>query len=316
MKAARLLSILSRLQARGTATARELAALHEVSERTIYRDIDALSAAGYPVYGDAGPGGGFRLLDVPTQRVTALATAEVEALLLIGLPGPAAALGMGAAVEGARDKLLLRLSGSAQAERLGARFHLDTADWYRSADALPQLPLLARAVLDDQLISFAYASWTQKRDWVVAPLGLVLKGGAWYLIGQQGARALTFRVGAMSALALSGEGFDRREDFDLAQWWCRSLEDFEARLRPFRATLLLTQAGAQRLAEQGSYAAKAIAAGTPDVLGLWVHMPVESTDQAARLILGLGDECLRVEPPDLCAAVCQLALRMASLLSS
>jgi predicted DNA-binding transcriptional regulator YafY len=95
MKAVRLLAILARLQARGLVTAQELARTHEVSVRTIYRDIDALSAAGFPVYGDAGPGGGFRLLDVPTQRLTGLATAEAEAMLLVGLPWPAAALGLG-----------------------------------------------------------------------------------------------------------------------------------------------------------------------------------------------------------------------------
>jgi predicted DNA-binding transcriptional regulator YafY len=301
MKAVRLLAILSRLQARGGATAQELAEAHEVSVRTIYRDIDALSAAGFPVYGDAGPGGGFRLLDVATQRLTGLVAEEVEAMLLIGLPGPAAALGFGQAVAATRDKLMLRLAGSAQvrAEKLGARFHLDTADWYRSTEAAPHLPLLARAVLDERLVSFRYSSWTQERDWRAAPFGLVLKGGRWYLVGAADDKLLTFRVAAMADLAATEEHFERQEGFELARWWSDAQRDFEKRLRPLRAQLVLTEVGAARLAEAGSYAAEAVVAGTPTPEGLSVELSYETLDQAARLVLGLGPECRIVAPSEL-----------------
>lgn len=318
MKAVRLLAILSRLQARGSATAQDLADAHEVSIRTIYRDIDALSAAGFPVYGDAGPGGGFRLLDVPTQRLTGLVAQEVEAMLLIGLPGPAAALGLGAAVNGARDKLLLRLSGAgqAQAERLSARFHLDSADWYRSAATLPLLPSLARAVLDDRYVSFVYDSWTQQRAWTVGPLGLILKGGDWYLAGQDGARILTFRVAAMERLVVLADQVQRPPGFDLAAWWQQAIDDFEARLRPHRARLRLSPQAAVRLSELGTYAADAVAAGVATAEGLEVDLPYEDVEQAARLILGLGMECRIAAPDELRETTRMMAEQIARTLTS
>ena len=89
MRASRLLSILILLQLRGRLTAEYLAEEFEVSVRTIYRDIDALSAAGIPVYGDSGPGGGFRLLEGYRTKLTGLDSDETEAMLLVGLPSAA-----------------------------------------------------------------------------------------------------------------------------------------------------------------------------------------------------------------------------------
>jgi hypothetical protein len=202
--------------------------------------------AGFPVYGDAGPGGGFRLLDVPTERHTGLFADEAEAMLLLGLSGPAAALGLGTMAGVARDKLLLRLSGPARtrAVRLAERFHLDTDDWYRSAAALPHLPQLARAILDAQRVTFDYQSWTRLRSWQVDPLGIVLKGGRYYLVAAGPHGPTTFAVAAMSALAVSHESFDRPREFDLGRWWAQSLADFEARLRPHVCEVVLTPTGA------------------------------------------------------------------------
>mgnify|MGYP001019272332 CR=1 FL=1 len=321
MRASRLLSILSRLQRRGVATAQSLADAHEVSVRTIYRDIDALSAAGFPVYGDSGPGGGFRLLDVATTRLTGLAPAETEAMLLIGMPGAAAAMGLGRATDAARDKLLLGLTGSARqaAERVEERLHIDPADWYRAAEVASHLPAVARAVIDQRWLVMRYQSWSGERDWRVAPLGIVLKGGDWYLVARQHlqessrrqSRILTFRISAIGELSVEQEECPRPDGFDLPRWWAASLAGFEARLRPFRATLLLTATGAKRLSEQGSYAAAAVADGkavTRNGLS-WIEavLPFESDDQAARLVLSLGAEARVLSPPELIDELARMA---------
>jgi biotin operon repressor len=177
MRASRLLSILILLQARGRITAESLAEEFGVSVRTVYRDVDALGAAGIPVQSDRGPGDAApRRLPHPPDRPAA---DEAEAMLLMGMPAQAAELGLGPAAVQARGKLMAALPvGLGEgAGRMGARFHLDPVDWYRAAEPVEHLPALARAVLDQRIVTMRYESWTTTRDWLVGR-GIVLKAGA------------------------------------------------------------------------------------------------------------------------------------------
>jgi predicted DNA-binding transcriptional regulator YafY len=315
MRASRLLSILILLQLRVRLTAGALADEFEVSVRTIYRDIDALSAAGIPVYGDRGPGGGFQLLDGYRTRLTGLAAGEAETIPVIGLPGAAAALGLGALAARARGKLLAALpaAGSEEAGRMAARFHVDTLDWYRADEPVRHLPALARAVLDRRPVTMRYDSWTGVRDWRIEPLGLVLKAGAWYLVARGHGKIRTFRVSNILDQRVQEGSFERPADFDLPAYWSASLARFEAQLRPGLATLRASPEGLKRLAELGGYAAKAVGqAGPPEADG-WSRLafPVEATERAALTLLGIGPEVEVVGPVELRDAVRALAEQVA-----
>ena len=142
MKASRLLSILMLLQANGRMTAGALARALEVSERTVLRDIDQLSAAGVPLWGERGHQGGFQLQPGWTTQLTGMTGDEANALLFAGLPGPATALGLGEAAASARLKLVASVPAPWRdsAAVVAARLHIDPLDWYREPDNPAFLP--------------------------------------------------------------------------------------------------------------------------------------------------------------------------------
>jgi predicted DNA-binding transcriptional regulator YafY len=311
MRSSRLLSILILLQLRGRVTAQALAAEYEVSIRTIYRDMDALSAAGVPLYGDKGPGGGFQLLDGYRTRLTGLDQAEADALLLAGMPDAAAALGLGDAAKRAGRKMLaaLPVDAAGSASHVRGRVHLDHSGWYRVSEPSPQLEAVASALFAERRVAFGYDSWTQRRDWTVDPLGLVAKEGNWYLVGQSGEKILTFRVSQIADLkALEAPSY-RPKDFDLPTWWDASVARFEAELRPLTALVRASPVGVKRLAALGAFAERAVAdAGPADRAG-WrdVQLPVEQSDHSALALLGCGPELEVIQPPALRHRLAELA---------
>lgn len=311
MRASRLLSILMLLQLRERLTAEALAAEFEVSVRTIYRDIDKLAEAGVPVYADRGPGGGFRLVDGYRTRLTGLASDEAEALFMIGLPGPAAALGMGPAASSAGRKMLAalpRASGDT-AGRMGARFHLDPVDWYRDDAPLRQLPAIARAVLDQTALAMTYDSWRGVRERVVEPLGLVLKAGAWYLVARSDGVARIYKVANILRFEVQETTFERPPEFDLGAWWSAETARFEAGLRPGVAELRATATGLKRLAQIGAYAQRAVQAADAADSDGWsrLSLPIETIDHAALTLLGIGPEIVVLAPDALRVRLRELA---------
>ena len=227
MRASRLLSILIMLQMRGRLSAESLAQEFEVSIRTIYRDIDQLSAAGVPVYAERGRAGGFELHEGYRTRRTGLTHSEAEVLLLAGAGGAAADLGLGAEAAAAQLKLLASLppESGASAQRVASRFHLDAAPWYARIDPPDVLPALAAAVWQDQRVRIGYESWKAAVTREIDPLGLVLKAGVWYLVASapkvvgKKTASRTYRVSNISSLNVLPASFTRPARFDLAQHW-------------------------------------------------------------------------------------------------
>src|SRR5512143_4170325 len=158
MRASRLVALLLLLQARGRLTAAELARELEVSVRTVHRDVEALAAAGVPVYAERGPHGGIRLVDGYRTRLTGMTGDEAEALFLAGIPGPAAELGLGTVVAAAQLKVLASLPPEprTRASRLVERFHLDAGDWFRASQPVPHLAVLSDAVWSSTRIAIDY----------------------------------------------------------------------------------------------------------------------------------------------------------------
>ncbi|GII06092.1 helix-turn-helix transcriptional regulator [Planobispora takensis] len=321
MRASRLLSLLLLLQTRGRATATELARELEVSIRTVYRDVEALSAAGVPVYADRGPAGGYRLLDGYRTRLNGLTAEEASSLFLAALPGPAAELGLGEVAANAELKLLAALPPEPRfhAARMRERFHLDIPGWYRGADEVPYLAEVTQAVWEQRPLRMTYRRWGPKDvERLVHPYGLVLKGGSWYMVASAGeGEPRTYRVSRIITAELAEGRFDRQEGFDLADFWQKYAAEFRERMYTAEALIRLAPGREGLLSYTvGSDVVDAAlaAAGPPDARG-WttLRLPIESLPHARWLLLRMGTDVEVLEPPELRVLMAETIAGLAEL---
>ena len=318
MRASRLLSIMMMLQTRGRLSAEALAEELEVSVRTVYRDIDQLSAAGVPVYAETGRNGGFALLDGWRTRLTGLTAPEAKALFLSGLPGPAAELGLSDDMAAAELKLLATLPADWQneARRISGRFHLDPKGWFQPGRAHDHLKAVADAVWGERRIHVRYESWTGVADRVLEPLGLVLKGGIWYLVARREETVRTYRLSNILALIVSDETFERPEGFDLPAYWEQATVQFERDVYVGTALVRASETGRKRLLDISQTVRTAVEAAEiePDADGWAVlRIPIEEVGWATREMTKIGCEIEVLEPPELRARMVELARRLAAL---
>jgi len=238
MKAERLVAALLLLQSRGRLTAPELARELEISERTARRDLEALAAAGLPVYAQAGRNGGWALLGGARTDLSGLTAAEARALFLVA--GPQAAT---PEVKAALRKLVRALPATfrASAEAAASAIVVDPAGWDRDrahAPAPPHLEALRTAVIEGVQARIAYVGRDRvESERTVHPLGLVAKGRTWYLVAGTDAGLRTFRVDRVHAVALTAAPVDRPVGFDLERTWESVVADLDARRMPMAATV-------------------------------------------------------------------------------
>lgn len=228
MKADRLVALLLLLQSRRQCSARVLAAHLEVSERTIYRDVDALSAAGVPVYAERGSTGGIVLADGYRRALTFFNEDEVRALFVSGA-SPLADLGLDRGLARALEKLRGGLADVHQraADKSRSRIHLDQRRWNQPEPPRELLTTLRRAVWDDRRLRIAYADRNRAQTTrTVDPLGLVSKAGVWYLIARYGEELRSFRVERIRNAQELTERFERPPEFDLERHWADSSARF------------------------------------------------------------------------------------------
>ena len=306
VRSGRLLSIVLLLQSRGGATAREMADHLGVSLRTVYRDVGVLGRIGVPVYAETGRAGGYRLMDGYRTSLTGLTAEESLALFLIGLPAPAASLGLTTPARAAEAKLLAALSPAhrEQASRLRDRFLVDLPAWYQDAETPPTLHALADAVLTSRRVQVRYRRWHEPREVrrLLDPHGLVVKNGTWYLVAAAGSarsHLRTYRVSNVLDLALIGGTFERRPGFDLPQFWRQHLADFDRRRLTSVARIRLSPTLVAQLDDLGDAALRtAAASGAVDTAGWTVaELPIESAEHAANQLIRYGGE-LEITAPD------------------
>jgi predicted DNA-binding transcriptional regulator YafY len=321
MRSSRLLSILLLLQTRRQLTARELADELEVSLRTIYRDVEALAAAGVPVYADQGRAGGYRLVEGYRTKLTGLTEQEAAALFLVGMPGAAAALGLTAETSAAELKLLAALAPDQRdrAGRLKNRFHLDLPAWYQDAEDSPHLSAVADAVLHDRRINVLYRRWEEPREVerLLEPHGLVLKNGSWYVVAATPRGLRTYRVSNILELTPTEDTFERAPDFNLTRFWQNHLEGFDRIRYTDEAAVRVSARLAARMYDVSfPTLVKAVAAAEREADGsVVVTIPIESVANAAASLSRFGAEVEVLEPAELRAELAGLGRALHDLYS-
>jgi predicted DNA-binding transcriptional regulator YafY len=289
------------MQLRGQLTATELAGHFEVSVRTIHRDVEALAAAGVPVEAVRGPAGGYRLSGGYRTKLTGLTAAEAEALFVA--PAPAAELGLGGVLTNARLKVLSALPAELQerATRAERYFHLDTRGWFRAEDTVPHLPTIASATWQGRRLSTRYREGRRVVQRTLDPLGLVLKGGAWYLVARRSVGMRVYRVSRFASARVREDGFERSEGFELAAYWDEWSRTFEASLPRVEVKVRASELALRFLPRD-------LQGGD----GIFV-VGFQSLDDAYRELLKFGPDAEVLEPMELRDRIAATAREVASM---
>lgn len=303
MRADRLLSLLLLLQARGRLTGRELAKQLEVSARTVHRDMEALSAAGVPIYALRGSQGGWQLDEGWRTQVPGLDESELRALLMaqprvIGDPR------LAAAAERALSKLMAALPVSLreQAASIRQRLHVDPTGWHGVNEDLSMLPAVQHAVSRDRKLKIRYrkpeADGPAITERIVDPLGLVAKGSSWYLVANTPRGFRTYRVSRMEAATLLDKPCQRPANFDLAAHWKSATKQFLEDMSRYRATLHVESSAAKQIKQ---WMTTSSTDTTEKAEKGWtiLNAQFEREDQACFVVLGFGSRVEVIKPESL-----------------
>jgi predicted DNA-binding transcriptional regulator YafY len=317
MKSGRLLEMLLLLQARGQVTAAELAERLEVSTRTVYRDAEALSSAGVPIYTERGRAGGIRLLPGYRTDVTGLTHDEARALFVLTTGGAQEDLGLGTAARSAVLKVMravpepFRPAATATSQRI----LVDPAGWMRPPDPVGHLGALQAAVFTDRRLRLRYRSSGQRgaSERVVDPYGLVCKAGIWYLVADQDGEPRLFRVSRVVSAVADEAPVRRRDGVSLAELWALLRREVEDRPAPLEVVVRVRR---EWLDLFGRMSAAHLAGPLPAAIGEWTEVRLRYPGvMAARPLLSFGANVEVVSPASVRADLASVAAEVVALYS-
>ena len=310
MRSARLLEMLLLLQVRGQVTAGELAERLEVSPRTVYRDAEALSSAGVPIYAERGRSGGIRLLPGYRTEVTGLTRDEARALFVLSTGGAHEDLGMGSALRSAIVKVMRAVPAPFQPAATAAsqRILVDPSRWMQAPDPVDQLGVLQAAVFTDRRLRLRYrgSGRPAANERIVDPYGLVCKSGIWYLVADSAGEPRLFRLSRVESAEADQAPVVRRDGVTLAGLWeelRRQVED-----RPGRVAVTV-RVRRSRLDLLGRiHAANLAGPVTGDADPDWAVAPLRFPAlPAARSLLAFGGDVEVLSPAELRADLAAVA---------
>jgi predicted DNA-binding transcriptional regulator YafY len=302
MRADRLVSIVLLLQAQQRLTARQIARQLEVSERTVLRDMEALSASGIPVVADRGAGGGWRLLDGYQTKLTGLKPAEIQSLFVGRAARVIDDLGLKRPAADAILKLEAALPREArrEAEFARRRIHVDARGWRDPGESIAALPALLAAIWQERRARFLYTKLDgEAAERTVDPFGLVAKGSTWYLVARSEGEPRTYRVSRIARPSILEARAEVPEDFDLAAYWSRSAEEFRKQLPQYRATFLAERS----VLKWARYKGWRLEEETPEGDRARIRVRFDIEEEARQFALSFGGAIEVVEPVELREAV-------------
>lgn len=304
MRADRLLKVVALLRAHGRMSAADLATRLEVSTRTVLRDMEALSAAGVPVYAERGRTGGFALLPGYRPAVEDLSETEAHALLLSG-SGSVQAAGLDSALRSAVRKLSVRLAPelTQAVDQVADRVVIDPGGWFGEGEEPAHLAALQRAVFGDRRVRVRYRGRNDVRGSLrtLDPYGLLQAGRTWYLVAAHRGRPHTYRIDRVEAAEVLPEPSDRPADLDLRALW-----------RELRAGFASPPALTVRIAVHDGQPAEmmimlaAVGSARPRVVQedpMVLEVEVLSPRTAVAALSGLGARVQVLDPPEVVEAV-------------
>ena len=319
MKSDRLLSILLLLQTRGRVPAHELAERLEVSVRTIYRDIEALSASGVPVYAERGRHGGIHLLDGFRTDVTGLTADESRALFVLAAQGAHTALGLDAAFGSALRKVMAALPAPHRpaAEAASRRILVDATRWKGGPQPTVDLSSLQDAVFADRRLRLRYrhSGDTAPHTYTVDPYGLVSKAGVWYLVADHRGRPRLYRADRARSATPLPEPVRRRPGIELADVWEELRRQVEDRQGEFEVTVRVRR----EFLDMFLRVAASMLAALPEAAGdqPWVtaRLSYDSVREVRQLLM-FTDRVEVLEPPEARAELARAAAEVVQVYRS